>query len=1005
MKKHIILIAIALLPALSLSAAKKSKAEAWQNPGVNSSNRVEMSVTMTTDSPVLSLHGDWKFRWYETPVERSRDFYLPGVDDSSWGVMPVPGIWELNGYGDPLYVNMPYAWCNFFENNPPYVPTERNHVGQYRNHFNMPDDWAGKDILLTIGSATSNVRVWVNGKEVGYSEDSKLEATFNITKFVKPGDNLVALEVFRWCDGTYLECQDFWRLSGIARETFVTARPKVRIEDINIKAQANGVYHLSARLTKGVFFVEYFINELKDGKVGAQVGTGQALDGRFSGQIVGAKTWSAETPDLYRLTATCYDKTDKATETVSFDFGFRDVEIKGGQLLVNGQPILVKGVDRHEMNMYGGYLVSEEDMIRDILIMKQLNINTVRTSHYPNDPRWYALCDRYGLYVIDEANNESHGQGYDGPMTTPQMPGYAKPILERMQRMVKRDFNHPCVIVWSLGNESGNGPNYEAAYDWTKKYDASRPVQYERAEHGRNTDIYCPMYAKPSHIEAYAKTNPSKPLIECEYSHAMGNSNGNFKEYWDLFRKYPSLQGGCIWDFADQALYKKEDASRYGTDHIFAYGGDYNAIDASDSTFNCNGIVAADRTLKPGAYEVRYQHRSILTSASSSERGIGYVSVYNENFFIDLGRYRLLWNVTCDGKQVQSGVVENLKVEPQQTSLVNLGYTIPEEGNCYLNVSYVLKTPDGLLDAGTEVAYDQICLRTEPFRQHGSDLRGRTWSVGFDEATGALNSYKIGSRQLLKEPLMPCFGRATTDNDLGFQIYDPTNVIWKNPYFKLVSFKQDGNVYDAEYDVEWGRCRVRMTYTVQPDGCIDVTESLSGLNPQDPNLDRFGVEFAMPGDFEVLDFFGLGPWETYCDRCSSGTMDRYVQSVSDQYAFNIVRPQESGTHVGMRWMKILSKSGDGFEIIAPSEFSGSALPLSRRTIDIFGSDYEAKHNLQLKAKAHLQDRSNGGTYVNVDLMQMGLGGCDSWAAKPLEGYNLTPGDYTFEFRIIPVSGR
>lgn len=1005
MKRTISFAALVLLSALSLAAPKKPKIDDWQNPELTSINRVEMAATLSTDSPVLSLHGEWKFQWFETPAERSLDFFRKDLDDSSWGTMPVPGIWEMNGYGDPLYVNMLYPWDNFYKNNPPIVPVERNHVGQYRQHFNVPKDWIGKDILLTIGSATSNVRVWVNGKEVGYSEDSKLEATFDITKFVTSGDNLVALEIFRWCDGTYLECQDFWRLSGIARETFVTARPKVRVNDVNILAHADGRYHISAKLTKGTFFVQYIMSELKDGKEGLVVETGQTLDGKYSGRLVGAKPWSAETPNMYRLTAICYDKKDKPTETVKIDFGFRDVEIKGSQLLVNGQPVLIKGVDRHELNPFGGYVVSVEDMVKDIKIMKELNVNAVRTSHYPNDPRWYALCDRYGLYVIDEANNESHGLGYQGPMTSPNMPGYAKPVLERMQRMVKRDYNHPCVIVWSLGNESGNGPNYEAAYTWTKQYDPSRPVQYERAEHSWNTDIYCPMYAKPSDIEDYALHNASKPLIECEYSHAMGNSNGNFKEYWDLFRKYPCLQGGCIWDFVDQALYKKEDAAKYGTDHIFAYGGNYNTRDASDSTFNCNGILAADRSWKPGAYEVRYQQRSILSSASPKQIADGRVDIYNENFFIDLARYRLSWTVTQDGEPVQTGIVENLDIAPQQTKSVFLGYTNPGEGDCYLNLSYTLKRPDGLLAAGTEVAYDQITLCTSPYQFRGSKLESRSWAVGFDDETGALNSYVLAGKQLVKEPMMPCFGRSTTDNDLGFQIYDPTNKVWKNPVFRLDSFTREGSVYKAVYDVQHGLCKVMMTYTVLSDGCICVREEMKGLPFGAPDLDRFGVEFAMPGSYSTLEFFGCGPWETYCDRRSSGMMGRYVQDVADQYAYNVVRPQESGTHVGMKWMRILSSEGDGFEIAAPAEFSASALPVPRRATDIFGSEYKSKHNLQLKGIAHENDRSNGGTFVNVDLKQMGLGGCDSWAAKPLEPYLVHPSDYCFEFYLIPVVGR
>lgn len=996
-----------LLISLTASAAGKTGAEQWRNPEDNSTNRIEMAASLKTDSPKLSLHGLWKFQWFETPAERSLDFFKTGTDDSSWDTMPVPGIWEVNGYGDPLYVNIQYAWDNHYRNNPPYAPVEKNHVGQYRNHFNIDPSWIGRDIILTVGSATSNIRVWINGKEAGYSEDSKLEASFNITPFVKAGDNQIAFEIFRWCDGTYLECQDFWRLSGIARETFITARPKARINDVNVKASADGKLKVCAVLTKGVSKVAYTVSEAGC-CCNRPVLSIETPDGSFEASVGGAKVWSAESPNLYHLTATGYDRKGYALESVELDFGFRDVCVKGGQLLVNGQPVLIKGVDRHEMNPYKGYDVTVEDMIQDIRIMKQLNVNTVRTSHYPNDPRWYELCDRYGIYVIDEANIESHGMGYSDESLAND-PAYLKAHMERTQRMVKRDINHPCVIIWSLGNEAGNGPNFEATYSWAKEYDTTRPVQYERAQHEWNTDIFCPMYSRPWQTEEYALSNPDKPLIQCEYAHAMGNSNGNFKEYWDLIRKYPSLQGGCIWDFVDQALYKKSDRADSGTDHIYAYGGDYNDQDPSDSTFNNNGIIAADRSWHPGAYEVRYQYRSILSSASAEQLKSGVINIYNENFFIDLSRYRLCWNITADGRSMMSGVVEDLEVGPQECVEQKLGYCSDcidkLEGDVYLNLSFQLKRADGLLDAGTEVAYDQLEISRSAYEFKGSCIGGTQWAVGFDKESGALNSYTLAGKELIREALMPCFGRATTDNDLGFQIYDPGNKVWKNPDMKLVSFTADGNVYTSEYDVEYGLCTVKMTYTVMPDGCISVKEEMSGLPEGAADLDRFGVEFAMPGEYEVLDFFGCGPFETYADRKSSGLMGHYVQNVIDQYHYGFVRPQESGTHVDIKWMRILSKDGSGFEIAAPASFSASALPLPRRAIDIFGSEYKTKHSLELKGLAHENDRSNGSTFVNVDLRQMGLGGCDSWAAKPLEEYRMHPADYSFEFWIIPVIDR
>ena len=735
-----------LLSALAAISASAATAEDWQNPSVNQRNRWPMHATLANDSPKLSLEGIWKFQWYETPDARSRDFYKVGLDDSAWGSMPVPGMWELNGYGDPLYVNIGYAWRGHYQTQPPLPPTEHNYVGQYRRTFAIPEEWNGREIFLAIGSATSNLRVWVNGKEVGYSEDSKLEARFNITKFVKPGqDALIALEIFRWCDGTYLEDQDFWRYTGIARECYLEARPQARIDDLRVTARMDGSYEILTTITQKTYDVKYFLSgpDFPEREIAP------------SGKVENPRLWSAEEPNLYHLRAVCYPRLGKP-ETVELDFGFRETCISGGQLLVNGKPVLIKGADRHEMSATGGYVVTVEEMIEDIRIMKQLNINTVRTSHYPNDPRWLSLCDRYGLYVIAEANIESHGMGY-GERTLAKEPAYAQMHLERVQRMAQRDVNHPSIIVWSLGNEAGNGPNFEAAYDWLKDWDPTRPVQYERAELERNTDIYCPMYAGYEHIVEYAKSNPSRPLIQCEYAHAMGNSMGGFEDYWDLYRQYPALQGGCIWDFVDQAVRWPSAKSRWG--YIYAFGGDFNDYDPSDNSFNCNGIIAADRSWHPHAWEVRHGYRSILTSAKPEEALDGRVQVYNENFFIDLSRYMMRWEVIADGKTVLAGQLDTPKAAPQQTLTADLGFrkkdlaAIP--GELYLNVSYVLRYPDSLLPAGTEVACDQILLREAPYRMTAADLRGRKWEADFDPATGALCSYKVDGKQLLAVPLMP----------------------------------------------------------------------------------------------------------------------------------------------------------------------------------------------------------------------------------------------------------
>lgn len=780
MKKTLLILAAALA-ATPLFAGKNDKMEPWQDPNVFEENRLPMAATFVTDQQkTLTLNGVWKFKWNETIEGRTKGFEAVDYNDTDWGTIPVPGMWELNGYNDPIYLNVGFAWRGHYENNPPYPPTEHNYIGQYRRMFNVDKSWIGKQICLCIGSATSNVRVWVNGKMVGYSEDSKLEARFDLTKYVKAGENLIALEIFRWCDGSYLEDQDFWRLSGIARGVYVYTRERERIEDVNIIAGMDGNFTVNAKVTKGVRNVRVAVIDRNGNQVAYREATPVKGEAILNGMVQNPDLWSAEIPNLYTLKVTASDRKN-VVESMSIDFGFRTVEIKNGQLLVNGQPVLIKGANRHEMNADKGYVVSEEDMINDIRIMKELNMNAVRTCHYPNDPRWYALCDKYGLYVVDEGNIESHGIGY-GDKTLAKRPDYKAAHLIRDQRMMRRDFNHPSVIVWSLGNEAGFGDTFVACYDWLKANDPTRPVQYERAEKASQNDIICPMYASPKWCEDFAKGNPDRPLIQCEYAHAMGNSMGNFKEYWDLIRKYPNYQGGFIWDFVDQAL--RWPSNEGGTDHIFAFGGDFNEYDPSDGSFNCNGVIAADRTLHPHAYEVRYQHRNIHTSLA----GQGRVNVYNEYFFKDLSQYRMLWNISVDGEAVSSGVVENLNIAPRKTETVDLGFkTIPQaDADIFLNVSYVLKTADGVLPAGTEVAYDQIMLREKSgaaFVAGSASVSGKSlahsetadayvfsgsfafagtqadrvgdWTATFDKATGFLTGYTVNGVQMLSEPLTP----------------------------------------------------------------------------------------------------------------------------------------------------------------------------------------------------------------------------------------------------------
>ena len=1044
---RVLLCVCALGIASASSVAAKNVLPDWQNPNVVEDNRLPMSSFFETDGLKMSLNGMWDFCWYETIDSRSADFFRTDYDASGWDRIPVPGMWEMNGYGVPVYLNVGYAWRGHYENNPPFPAMWHNYAGQYRKTFVLDEEWDGKDVFLHIGSATSNVRVWVNGKEVGYSEDSKLEARFNITKYVKTGENLVALEIFRWCDGSYLEDQDFWRFTGISRDVYVYSREKNRIEDIKVVASASGEASLCAEVAKGVKSLQFTVLDPFGKKVASKTVSVSSKERSERGypvvhasvQVPSVKQWSAETPWLYTIEVAAFDKNGQTEET-AIEIGFRDVAIENGQLLVNGKPVLIKGANRHEMNPYKGYVVSEADMVQDILIMKKLNINAVRTCHYPDDPLWYSLCDRYGLYVVAEANVESHGMMY-GPGNLAKNTDYQKAHLERARRVVQRDFNHPSVIIWSLGNEAGDGPNFDASYDLVKSMDSSRPVQYEPAIWNGKTDIFCPMYYDYRDCEKYASSNPSKPLIQCEYAHAMGNSMGGLKEYWDLVRKYPSYQGGFIWDFVDQAL--KWPSAAEGTDHVFVFGGDFNDYDPSDNSFCCNGIIAADRTYHPHAYEVAYQYRSIHTS--DADVLAGEVSVYNEYFFIDLSRYMMHWDVEVDGAKVLSGVVPSLDVAPQQTAKISLGYNEAdileafgaedlESHDVYLNVRYVLKRADGILPAGSEVAYDQICLNEAALETlandsglpeymsqgsvhtflgemtfEGSDnVRVAPWKAVFDSSVGALVGYELGGKALVENPVMPCVARAATENDLGAK-QDRRQDMWRKAEFKVSSFEVFGTdscyVVSVAFEPVAEAAVVNMRYEVYADGTVAVTESLSdaGKLAEAPMLPRFGVDFAMNGTYSTFEFFGMGPHENYSDRVSSALMGHYVQRVEDQYHYGYVRPQESGTKTQIKWMRVLDDNGAGFEIRSDIRFSASALPFNWKEMDVRMLDDNQAHSLELKVKAFENQRSLGKTWVNVDMAQMGLACVNSWGAWPREEYRINAQPYQFRFVLVPVN--
>ncbi len=1015
------------------SLATMAQHDEWKNPEINAVNRAPMHTNYfayssseeaakadkENSSNFMTLNGIWKFNWVKNADARPTDFYRTDYNDKGWGQMKVPGVWEMNGYGDPIYVNVGYAWRSQYKNNPPYVPIENNHVGSYRKEIIIPAEWSEKEIFAHFGSVTSNMYLWVNGKYVGYSEDSKLEAEFNLTKYLKPGKNLIAFQVFRWCDGTYLEDQDFFRYSGVGRNCYLYSRNKKYIQDIRVTPDldsnyTNGTLNVALNLN-GSGTVELNLTD----PAGKSVATAQ-VNGNGQKSIVmdvsNPEKWTAETPNLYTLTATLKNGSN-TLEVIPVKVGFRKIELKGGQILVNGQPVLFKGADRHEMDPDGGYVVSRERMLQDILRMKQLNINAVRTCHYPDDNLWYDLCDQYGIYVVAEANIESHGMGY-GKETLAKNPSYKKAHMERNQRNVQRGYNHPSIIFWSLGNEAGYGPNFEQCYTWIKNEDKTRAVQYEQAGTNEFTDIFCPMYYDYDACKKYSEGNIDKPLIQCEYAHAMGNSQGGFKEYWDLIRKYPKYQGGFIWDFVDQSNHWK---NKDGID-IYGYGGDFNKYDASDNNFNDNGLISPDRRPNPHAHEVGYFYQSIWTTPGDLSKG--EIKVYNENFSRDLSAYYMEWQLLANGEVMQTGVVQDLNVAPQQTATLKLNLNTEKVCPCkelLLNVTYKLKAAETLMPAGSTVAYDQLTIRPytakalELKNQKASNLdivvpvikdndhnylivEGENFIIEFNKHNGYLSRYEADGMQLLNPgaQLTPNFWRAPTDNDYGAGLQH-RYAVWKNPGLKLTSLKQsienEQAIVQAEYEMKAVKGKLFLTYVINNEGAVKVTQKMeAGKEEKVSDMFRFGMQMQMPENFNEVEYYGRGPVENYADRNHSTLIGKYRQTVAEQF-YPYIRPQETGTKTDLRWWRVLNISGNGLQFVGDAPFSASALNYSIESLDD-GVQKDQRHSPEV-AKAPF-------TNLCIDKVQMGLGCVNSWGTLPLEKYRVPYQDYEFSFILTPV---
>ena len=1033
------------LAMLSMSSRASAQSESrWQNVNINQQNReprranffafesLDKAQSFDKKKSVnyLSMEGMWKFNFVKDHNKRPANFFALKYDDSQWKDFPVPGLFELNGYGDATYKNIGYAWATQFDPNPPYISELNNYTGSYRRTFELPKDWKGKDVYFHVGSATSNLTLWVNGKYVGYSEDSKVAAEFNISKYLKPGKNLIAMQVMRWCDGSYFEDQDFWRFTGIAREVYLYARPKLHAADIRLNAALennyqDGVLNYQVSLKGGKTDVSITLCD-KDGKQVAQATGAQGII-----KVPKVKAWTGETPYLYKAYITLKNK-QGVTEVIPQKVGFRNVEIKNAQLLVNGQPVLVKGADRHEMDPDGGYVVSLERMIQDIKIMKQLNINAVRTSHYPCDPRWYDLCDEYGIYITAEANLESHGMGYE-EKSLAKFPEYIVPHIERNEGNVKPLINHPSVIVWSLGNECGYGVNFEKAYDWVKACDPTRPAQYERGGYDSKTDIYCPMYIGYEESERYCKGNGTKPYIQCEYAHAMGNSEGGFKEYWDLIRKYPKYQGGYIWDFVDQGL---RDKSPVTGKEIFTYGGDYGRYPGSDYNFNCNGIIAPNRRLNPHAYEIQYYLQNVWIKNFDAANGA--ISIYNENFFKNIDDLKLSAAIYANGVKLSTLEIPGTKgIAPQATKLVKsdalkaaVAQAQAEHAGEEIAVNFAFAS-DGsqpLVDKGQVMARQQFVVNAYKFDKVDTPAQAAApankkakvqqadnieveetnsyvkvsaerMSVTIGKKTGMIDYLDVDGEPMLKfrESMTPELWRAPTDNDYGASLQKKMRA-WKNPQMNLKSFdkseSKDSVVLTAQFEMPEVKAQLMLRYRINAAGEVAVTQQMTtDKEAKVADLFRYGMQLQMPASFSKLEYYGRGPEENYIDRHSSAFIGKYEANVKDEY-YPYVRPQESGNHTDIRYFSIFNPAtgkGITFEGYAPMECS--AIPYLVEDLDA-GIEKEhawGQHSGDLVEKGLVQ--------LHIQQRQFGLGCIDSWGSSPMEKYRMHYQDRCFRFVI------
>jgi beta-galactosidase len=1007
----------------------KEPAHAWYVPFPDVESALAGSLERSPH--VLLLNGTWKFRYVARPAERPVGFERDGYDLRGWDDIAVPGNWEVQGFGIPIYTNISYP----YPRNPPLVPEDDNPVGSYRRSFTVPDAWRGRRVILHVGSVKSAAYVWVNGRDVGYTEASKTPAEFDVTDALRPGENTLAVQVYRYSDGDYLEDQDYWKISGIERDVFLYAIPQVHVRDFFVRAGLDSAYR------DGTFRLEVSVRNAQPRAVSGSTvevslrdSSGNSLPGWplsarvslaagaestvvLTRDVPGVARWTAETPSLYTLTLALRDADGRVGQAMAQRIGFRTVEVRDGLLRVNGVPVTFRGVNRHEHDPRTGRYLTEEMMRRDVERMKQARINGVRTSHYPDDPRWYALADRYGLYLVDEANIESHGMGYHPDTTLGNNPVWRDAHLDRTIRMVERDKNHPSVVIWSLGNEAGDGVNFEATAAWIRSRDRSRPIQYERAGTRPYVDLVTPMYTRIPGLLRYVEQWRDRPLIMCEYAHAMGNSVGNFQDYWDVIDAHPQLQGGFIWDWVDQGLAGTTPAG----EPFWAYGGDYGPPGTpSDRNFLVNGLVAPDRTPNPHFWEVRKVYQPVRTNPIDLTRG--EVRVVNRYDFRDLSHLETRWVLTADGDTLARGSVPTPAVAPQDSAPLRLPLPQikPAPGvEYFLTVEYRLRAEEPFLSAGEVMAWDQFALPVraarETVRPGASDtvalvqndrairVTGPAVAVDFDRGSGMMTSLRYRGVEMLRVGPEPNFWRPPTDNDFG------NGMPFRQGIWRVAAAGRRVDSVSAEripaaggpgpvrVRVVWSLPAVSARYTMQYDvwGTGDIVVR-SRFEPRDttlPDLPRVGLRLTLPRGFDQVTWLGRGPHETYVDRKTGAPVGRYRLS-ADRFSTAYIRPQENGMRADIRWIALADDAGNGLLVEGDSLFFASAMPFLQEDFDE-GLVKRQRHTFHVRPTDLVE--------LRLDHAQMGVGGDNSWGARPLEKYQVPVRPYEFSFRFRPFS--